>query len=70
MQPVLLQRGALAYQTLLTAADAAGGTVYSYAKPLLKATLDTSIAQESYAGLTQYADYIDFKNATKILAHW
>ena len=63
--PFYSSAAALAYQTLLPAADAAGGTVYSYAKPLLKATLDTSIAQESYAGLTQYADYIDFKNATK-----
>ena len=66
--PFYSSAAALAYQTLLTAADAAGGTVYSYAKPLLKATLDTSIAQESYAGLTQYADYIDFKNATKNLS--
>ena len=66
--PFYSSAAALAYQTLLTAADAAGGTVYSYAKPLLKATLDTSIAQESYAGLTQYADYNDFKNATKNLS--
>ena len=66
--PFYSSAAALAYQTLLTATDAAGGTVYSYAKPLLKATLDTSIAQESYAGLTQYADYIDFKNATKNLS--
>ena len=66
--PFYSSAAALAYQTLLTAADAAGGTVYSYTKPLLKATLDTSIAQSSYAGLTQYADYNDFKNATKNLS--
>ena len=66
--PFYSSAAALAYQTLLTAADAAGGTVYSYTKPLLKATLDTCIAQSSYAGLTQYADYNDFKNATKNLS--
>ena len=65
--PFYSSAAALAYQTLLTAADAAGGEVYSYTKPYLKATLDTSIAQSSYAGLTQYADYVDFKNATKDL---
>ena len=52
-----------AYQGFLTAFEAAGGEVYSYTKPLLKATLDTSIAQSSYAGLSQYAQYSDFKNA-------
>ena len=65
--PFYSSAAALAYQTLLTAADAARGEVYSYTKPYLKATLDTSIAQSSYAGLTQYADYVDFKNATKDL---
>ena len=56
-----------AYQGFLTAFEAAGGEAYSYTKPLLKATLDTSIAQSSYAGLSQYAQYSDFKNATSEL---
>ena len=56
-----------AYQGFLTAFEAAGGEAYSYTKPLLKATLDTSIAQSSYTGLSQYAQYSDFKNATSEL---
>ena len=61
--PFFASAAPLAYTGLLTYFDQAGGTVYSYTKPFLKANLDTSLLDGSFSGLKDYAEYSDFRAA-------